>query len=237
MLDVAETLAALYRSGFVIVPVCAPEGLLGLLQEELDTAVATLPPYDYPFGEQRRLASAELTDDRPSVFAATAALMLDGPIAEVCQRYGASGRDDLLVWSREYVRDTGAIYGQPHFDRRHQLKVFLYLDDVSEENGPTHVAPELPSFFHARWLDAWRAALGLEAASDAEVLEQARATNEDSPVYRSVACSVALPRRLFTPLAGKAGTVVLFDTSLAHFGGLVRTASTRQTVRRHCLLD
>ena len=205
MLDVPETLAALRRSGFAIAPACVPADLLGRLRTELDAAIATLAPYDYPFGEQRRLAASELTDDHRATFSATAALMLGGPVAEVCRRYGANGRDDLLVWSREHVRDTGAIYGQPHFDRRHQLKAFLYLDDVGKENGPTHVADELPSFFHGRWLDAWRTVLVLGAASDAEVLEHARATSEDSPAYRSVACNVALPHGSFTPLTGKVG--------------------------------
>lgn len=205
------------------------------LRGELATAISCLESYTYPFGEQRRMTSVDILDDQR--FPVTREVMLTGTIAEVCALYNARQENDLIVWSHEYEPDPQAIYGRPHFDRRHQLKAFLYLDDVAEANGPTHVANETPEAFHARWVASWRNALGMTQDTDEEVALLARRTPEDSDIYRSIECEVDALRGSFRPLVGGAGTVVFFDTSLAHFGGLVRKASSRRTVRRHCLLD
>jgi hypothetical protein len=163
-------------------------------------------------------------------------LLFGGPLAAICDVYGATEDCDLLVWSSETIADSGAIYGRPHFDRRHQLKTFIYLDDVSLDDGPTRVALEAPDRFHERWLDAWRVSLGMRDAADDAVLQAARLTPERSRVYNSVACELPMDHDELVPLIGSAGTVVVFDTSLAHCGGLVQAEGRRRTVRRHTLL-
>jgi len=234
-LDVEDVHSTILRTGWAVCDAAAERGVLEVLDDELATAISYLEPYQYPFGEQRRLTVPELADDRR--FPATTEAMLTGAIADVCALYGARDDADLVVWSHEFEPDTEAIYGRPHFDRRHQLKAFLYLDDVDEHNGPTHVANEAPEEFHDRWVASWRKALGMRTDPDGDVVRAARQTPEGSNVYRSVECEVDTLRANFRPLVGSAGTVVFFDTSLAHFGGLVRQASSRRTVRRHCLLD
>jgi hypothetical protein len=236
-LDTGEVSSAVGRSGYAVAAGCLEDGALGTMREEFSTAFDRLPSYDYPFGDQFRIPVAKMRPDWVASMPVTTEVMLSGPIAEVCDGYGADEGRDLLVWSREFNRDQEAIYGIPHFDRRHQLKVFIYLTDVGEDNGPTHVAAEDPSHFHSRWIGAWRSALEMRTGSDFEVLERVRRVSEDSSTYRSVACEVDIPRRSFRPLVGNAGTIVFFDTSLAHFGGLISGSATRQTVRRHCLLD
>ncbi|MDQ2676065.1 MAG: hypothetical protein M3Y34_04595 [Actinomycetota bacterium] len=237
-LNVEKAGARLRRDGYVVLDELLDGSTLEAMNGEFADVPARLPSYSYPFGEQYRAEAREMRESLSSSMRVTSEVLLDGPLASVCSSYGAEEERDLLVWSHEFTRDTKAIYGIPHFDRRHQLKVFIYLTDVSESSGPTHVAVERPEDFHGRWLAAWRDALGMDAASDGDVLRQVRATSEDSTVYRSVACEVGLPREKFRPLTGKAGTVVIFDTSLAHFGGLVTSSSaSRRTVRRHCLLD
>ncbi|HEU5064145.1 MAG TPA: hypothetical protein VFT79_13495 [Solirubrobacterales bacterium] len=237
-LNVEAVVETLRREGYAVLGELLDQPTLEAMGEEFSSAPSRLPSYSYPFGEQYRAEAMEMRGPLSSSMPVTAEVLLDGPLASVCLAYGAEEERDLFVWSHEFTRDTEAIYGIPHFDRRHQLKVFVYLTDVDEDSGPTHVASERPEDFHARWLRAWREALGMDGASDREVLEQVRATSEDSSVYRSVACEVDLPRNEFEPLTGKAGTVVVFDTSLAHFGGLVmHSSASRRTVRRHCLLD
>lgn len=236
-LDPHELRQEVEETGYAIVPSCLDTTTLDEMRRESAHALDVLPNYEYPFGDQCRIEAPELRRTWLSSLPVTAQILLEGPIAEVCAGYGADERKDLLVWSREFNRDTEAIYGTPHFDRRHQLKVFVYLTDVGEHNGPTHVASEDPAQFRERWIEAWRVALDLPALPAAEILEQVRSTSEDSSAYRSVACVVDRPRQEFRPLTGGAGTVVIFDTSLAHFGGLVDEVGTRHTVRRHCLLD
>lgn len=236
-IDPADVKRTIERNGYAVAAGCIAPVALEEMHEEFGRAIERLPEYSYPFGEQHRVEAAEMRRAWSSLLPCTASILLQNPIADICAGYGAREERDLVVWSHEFNRDTKAIYGVPHFDRRHQLKVFIYLTDVREHDGPTHVATEAPSQFHARWINAWRDALDIGDASDLEVLEQVRATPEDTPAYRSVSCEVELPRRSFEPLVGDAGTIVFFDTSLAHFGGLVDGAGTRQTVRRHCLLD
>jgi hypothetical protein len=223
------------RHGWAACERAVEPGALDTLKDELAAAISRLEPYQYPFGEQRRITASEILEDQR--FPVTTKALMSGTIAEVCTLYGARADSDLIVWSHEFEPDPSAIYGRPHFDRRHQLKAFLYLDDVAEENGPTHVADEAPEAFHERWVASWRKALGMTLEADEDVVRAARRTPEGSDIYRSVECEVETQRSSFRPLVGGAGTVVFFDTSLAHFGGLVSGASSRRTVRRHCLLD
>lgn len=237
-IDPERIVAGLRKHGYVALPECLSPSAVETLDTEFERARPSLPAYSYPFGDQYRVNGSDMKALFGRTMPATCSTLLTGPLAEVCTRYGADEGQDLLVWSHEFNRDPEAIYGIPHFDRRHQLKIFVYLTDVDVQHGPTHVADEDPSEFHARWLDAWRSALGLNSAGDNEVLHAVHATSEDSSIYRSVACQVDLPRTTFRPLTGNAGTIVIFDTSLAHFGGLISdSASARRTVRRHCLLD
>jgi hypothetical protein len=234
-LDAEKIHNTVRRQGWAVGEAEAGSGALEQLKVELATAISTVTPYEYPFGEQRRLTVRDVDGD--ARFPATEKTMLEGPIAEVCALYGGASDDDIIVWSHEFTPDPEAIYGRPHFDRRHQLKIFLYLDDVLERNGPTHVATETPEHFHERWVASWRTALGMFGASNDDVVRSARQMPDGCEVYRSVNCEVDIDRSAFRPLVGTAGTVVFFDTSIAHFGGLVTRRSSRRTVRRHCLLD
>lgn len=232
-LDVPATVADVERHGHAVAP-----GLLSLpqveaLKDEFDRAIAGLDAYAYPFGEQRRIGACEPLAEE--LFPATVDLLMRGPLGEVCVALGAGDDDDLLVWSHEHIRDESAIYGQPHFDRRRQFKIFVYLNDVTTDDGPTHVAHEGRDLFYPRWIRAWGDALGIVGDQD-EIATAASAVDESSGTYRSVVCAVERPRESLKPLVGPAGSVVFFDTMLAHFGGLVAPGAARLTVRRHCLL-
>jgi len=94
----------------------------------------------------------------------------------------------------------------PHIDRDRYVKVMIYLDAVSEEDGPLTIAPGRPAQLEAR-----RRRLGPDY--------KARGEN----VVTDVADAVAM--------TGPAGTVVLFDTNVPHLAGRVAPGRERRVLR------
>jgi hypothetical protein len=225
---------ALLRNGWVVLDGLIEPGVLKDLRDEMTLALCGLPHYAYPFGEQRRIPA----NARRHEFPVTHQVLLHGPLGAICEQYGAKLLSDYLVWSEECKPDPHAIYGRPHFDRRHQLKIFIYLSDVEAKDGPTLVASESRERRERRWSEAWRAALSLDNATDLDKIHHmVSAIPDGTAEYKNVQCEVDVDRPSLTPLTGPAGTVVCFDTSITHCGGLVAGNGHRKTVRRHCILS
>jgi len=147
---------------------------------------------------------------------------------------------EVVSFTKDCTPDESAMYGKLHFDRRHQLKFILYLNDVDQSNGAFGCIPSSHRagrrLFHSRW----RESLGLREADDAEVEAAAAGVAEDDAEYSSVRCVIesrtagsATARRRLS-VDGKAGTLVAFDTHLLHYGGFVtRPNDARWTLKGH----
>lgn len=142
---------------------------------------------------------------------------------------GSSGFMEVVVFTRDHIPDRRAVYGHLHFDRRHQLKFILYLNDVDESNGAFGCIPDSHTLGRELFLAGWRKALELPDASRHAVTLAAEATPEDAPQYHRVPCMQVGRRSIGSfdiardslIVAGAAGTLVVFDSHLLHFGGFV----------------
>lgn len=149
---------------------------------------------------------------------------------------------EVVAFTRDCVPDPRAVYGKIHYDRRHQLKFIIYLNDVEESNGAFGCIPGSHEAGRKLFQDGWSKILGLQTG-DAAVIEQAAAAvPEDAPEYRLLPCifenleSVAeqLPQTDRLAIGGPAGTLVAFDTHLLHYGGFVTAPNKeRWTLKGH----
>jgi ectoine hydroxylase-related dioxygenase (phytanoyl-CoA dioxygenase family) len=162
----------------------------------------------------------------------------------LCSTYLGSqgGFMEVVAFTRDWIPDPHAVYGKLHYDRRHQLKLILYLNDVDESNGAFGCIPASHKLGRDLFLDGWRRTLQLETTNALEIESAAAATEEDRPEYRLVPCVLAndAPIGAFVPgrdklaIAGMAGTLIIFDTHLLHYGGFVTTPNKeRWTLKGH----
>ena len=107
--------------------------------------------------------------------------------------------------------------GWLHFDRHWRFKFFIYLTDVDISNG------------------AFSCSIGSRFAG-----EQLRNIAWQQPTYEDVKNRIELdyPDLLekfpVTPVEGKAGTLIVFDTDTFHQGGKCEDGKERLIVRLHC---
>jgi hypothetical protein len=107
--------------------------------------------------------------------------------------------------------------GWLHFDRHWRLKFFIYLTDVDVSNG------------------AFSCSVGSRFAG-----EQLRNIAWQQPTYEDVKNRIELDypdlvdRFPVTPVEGKAGTLIVFDTDTFHQGGKCEEGKERLIVRLHC---
>jgi hypothetical protein len=149
---------------------------------------------------------------------------------------------EVVAFTRDCIPDPTAVYGKLHYDRRHQLKFIVYLNDVEESNGAFGCIPGSHKIGRKLFQDGWSKVLGLRTG-DASVIEQAAAAvPEDKPEYRLLPCifenlesiGERLPQRDRLAIGGPAGTLVAFDTHLLHYGGFVTAPNKeRWTLKGH----
>ena len=97
----------------------------------------------------------------------------------------------------------------PHTDETHFLKFFIYISDVNELNGPLSVLPGSHIKFKKKrkeWISMGK-----------NRYDREKIVNQDlSKMY---------------PIVGKSGTLIIFDTDVAHRAGLVTENQNRSIAR------
>lgn len=232
---------------------------LAPLQSEARRATVAFANYQNPYGpcarfslnplppklsRSRELLNGEHLQVLPDEFTHSRRT-LDRPFFHEAIQHFFSGRCgfmEVVAFTRDYVPDRKAVYGQLHFDRRHQLKFIIYLNDVYAENGAFACIPASHTLGRDLFYDGWSSLLGLESATTEIVDAAAEAVAEDSPTYRLLPCVVEgqttlgpfdLSRDRFS-VEGAAGTLVAFDTHLLHCGGFVLAeGKERWTLKGH----
>ncbi len=108
--------------------------------------------------------------------------------------------------------------GYLHFDRFHTLKFFLYLTDCDEDCGPFSVVRG------SRYLGAQ---LRKKAWSNSSDYSQVKNRIEiDYP-------HLDISKKDSTPMTGKAGDLLIFDSDIFHFGGVLKEGNERLVLRSH----
>ena len=232
---------------------------LGRLSSEARLATRAKANYRNPYGpcarftldrirpelaRSRDLLEGEFLPVLPDLFPDTRSFLEGDFFRETVDGFfdGNSGFMEVVAFTRDHIPDRKAVYGHLHFDRRHQLKFILYLNDVDEKNGAFGCIPNSHTLGRELFLAGWRKALDLPDASQRAVTLAAEATPEDAPQYHRVPCMQG-KRRLIGPfdvardsriVAGASGTLVVFDSHLLHFGGFVTQPDRdRWTLKGH----
>lgn len=178
---------------------------------------------DYAFGE---LASVIMEDDE------TTSYLKDGYPAlweyfsqprfkELVSRFDLPEERFFkhLYISHDYTNKNGlARNGYLHFDRNWTLKFMLYLSDVTEHSGPFSVIPGSHKAGNRMRTEGWQQHRQYQHVPNRIEL--------DFP-------ELALSQSNAVPIIGKAGTLIVFDTDIFHFGGCVENDSERLIARSH----
>lgn len=142
----------------------------------------------------------------------------------------------------DFRYDPNTIYGNLHFDRKHQLKFMLYLTDVSsEKDGAFSAIPKSHNHGKNLYFESWKSTFNLDSNDYLVIKEHARNCPDSDPRYKT------LPFRIMEDnlalngfsindihaVTGSAGTLIIFDTHVLHLGGLVCENHERKTIRLH----
>jgi hypothetical protein len=231
-----------------------------LVFEEAKVATSTLANYLNPYGpcsrftlqqlpphlaRSRDLIEGNTLQQLPSQFRYSRQVIESDVFRQTTVSYlgPGSGFMEVVAFTRDCTPDLTAVYGKLHFDRRHQLKFILYLNDVDQSNGAFGCIPGSHKRGQRLFRSRWRQVLGLRTNSDSEVEEAAAATPEDQPEYHLVPCvmermnstgHVVPKKKSRLNVDGSAGTLVAFDSHLLHYGGFVtRPHKERWTLKGH----
>jgi ectoine hydroxylase-related dioxygenase (phytanoyl-CoA dioxygenase family) len=148
---------------------------------------------------------------------------------------------EVVAFTKDWNPDPKAVYGKVHYDRRHQLKFILYLNDVNGSNGAFTCIPGSHKVGRQLFHQGWRKVLNLQTEDAREIEEAAAAIPEDKQEYLRVPCIVSnleslkerVPQTGKLVIDGAAGTLVAFDSHLLHSGGMVTASHERWTLKGH----
>ncbi|MBT5716130.1 MAG: hypothetical protein HOI70_04380, partial [Opitutae bacterium] len=99
----------------------------------------------------------------------------------------------------------------PHFDKRHTLKFFLYLNDVSARNG----------------------ALAVEPGSHEKNRSIRQKLIKDKIPYPDWPSTFKHSKEII-PIEAEAGSLIIFDTDTTHHAGQIEEGEMRKIIRSHC---
>jgi hypothetical protein len=228
------------------------------LLKETQTAISNFKNYKNPYGNcarfslekiaselsiSRDLFEGEHLDILPNEFVLTRQLLERKFFAELIGEYIGvnAGFMEVIVFTQDCISDVNAVYGLLHFDRRHQLKFIFYLNDVDGENGAFGCIPGSHKYGEYLYYKAWAKILNLEPSQKSEIDKRALNVAEDEPLYKKIPCILehvdlkgeGQPNFEKIFVEGVAGSLVIFDTHLLHFGGKVFQGKERWTIKGH----
>ncbi len=240
----------------------SPE-VIDSLRHEAMIATSEFANYLNPYGPCSRFSLTPLPDNLsvsrdlvngkhlsplPQQFQSSRAVIEGELLRKITETYlgSSSGFMEVVAFARDHIPDHQAVYGKLHFDRRHQLKFIIYLNNADEENGAFGCIPGSHRLGRELYYRAWRQTLRLRTDDPLEIERAAFAVSEDEPVYRLVPCIFENepkigpyePKRDRLTISGAAGTLVAFDTHLLHYGGFVKQAGgERWTLKGHSFAE
>ena len=141
---------------------------------------------------------------------------------EVCQGYlGGGFRCHTTFVTHEFRNDKGlARNGFLHFDRYHTFKFFLYLTDVTVDDGPFMAVPGTQSLGKELREKSWnsRGQVGYDTVENRLEIDHPH---------------LGYTKEKAQPMIGGAGTLILFDSDVFHMGGVLKDGGERMVTRIH----
>ncbi|MFI2346444.1 phytanoyl-CoA dioxygenase family protein [Streptomyces sp. NPDC019443] len=210
----AESWLSLLRQyGIAVAPAwVAGSRLNGLLDEHeraFNEVTVGVREVDYRPGISSR--ALRLTAAKAHSFPGIRSFLYDSTLTAVAADYlGAGATVHKFAYLTQDVPDLTPVTAL-HYDRKHALKAYLCLTTARQDWGA-------PSFVPA----SHRRSRMIREAHLAVGTPQARL-----PITQGHETEVPIP------LAGPAGTLVLFDTDCLHQGGVVEPGNVRRVVRGH----
>lgn len=100
----------------------------------------------------------------------------------------------------------------PHIDTQRYIKAMLYVTDVGIHDGPFTTSKLNPNFF-----EELRGNIVRKITSEMNY-------QQERPEFN-------LERQTFTPITGKKGMLIVFDTNTPHFAGRMESENVRKILR------
>ena len=160
---------------------------------------------------------ADLVTTQPHLFR----LFSDPQLRQVYRNISAKNDRyfNTLYVTHDYRTDRGpARNGFLHFDRNWAFKCMLYLNDVGQHCGSFSIVPGSMQLGRSLRKKAWQ--------QESQYADVKNRIEIDYP-------ELELNRNDGRPIYGKAGTLIIFDSDILHFGGFTEPNYERWLVRSH----
>ena len=235
--EIQEVLNSIHEYGFTRIPDFVSSEKLKELNLVFKLGLAH-DNYPYGYGKLARF------DVLPTELSFAKIFFEEQFFQEVISKYWEESSEIIQEYSfiHDFKFDPNTIYGNLHFDRRHQLKFMLYLTDVdSKKHGAFCAIPKSNVLGKSLYSQSWKSALSLESNDYAQIEKNARLLPDNDSRYKSLPFRIVednLSLNKFSlndsyTLTGPAGTLIIFDTHVLHLGGLVEDNFERKTIRLH----
>ena len=133
----------------------------------------------------------------------------------------------------KYDKEIGR-NGYLHFDRNRSLKYFIYLNDVTEENGAFFIQPNSHKLGRKLREKAWGSLIPTPNDSLLKKVNLKLFGNSFKNIKNRLELDypeIYEPKKLF-PVEGKAGTLIVFDSDIFHKGGKIHKKGLERIVLR-----
>jgi hypothetical protein len=160
-------------------------------------------PEEYSLGRSVRMERADVNRaEFPSILAA---LEHPGLEAIADRVFGPGYIFSRTIYAIHDVVGSRTRVQQLHYDKMRHLKSFVYLSDVGVENGPFHCVPGSHRLTRR--------------------IEERNRGNRVIPTDDDARCLPPDLHRDVVPVVGEAGTLIIFDSDIAHHAGVVERGS------------
>jgi len=146
------------------------------------------------------------------------------------------------IYSTYDYKNSGELgrNGFLHFDRNASLKFFLYLNDVTKENGAFYIQPGSHKLGKKLREKAWGKLIPTPNDNFIKKISQKFFGTKFNQVKNRI--EIDYPELYdsskLIPVEGKAGTLIVFDSDIFHLGGLIeKKGLERLVLRMHSYLS
>ena len=175
------------------------------LYDEVFDIIKDTPEKSYKFGKLKVLSNNLFFN-----YEEISEKLRDINLNKISNRYINNVITEAII-THDYRNDNGiAKNGYLHYDKKHSLKFFIYLTDITENDGPFSVIPKT----HI---------VGKQLREDNP--------NKTSNVFFDYP-ELCYKKDDILPIIGKAGDIIIFDTDIFHLGGLLN-GGERLTLKGH----
>ena len=115
-----------------------------------------------------------------------------------------------LVFSKSNITKENILPYKTHFDKQRRLKAMVYLHDIDLEHGPIHLG---------------------KVKNNIDIDQKRKELPDDFQKKGLNSINKSLLNGDVTPMTGKAGDVIFFDTNTPHKAGIIEDGFNRRILR------